>query len=90
MEIDPDTKPNAGEGRRCPVCSAPLVSKKVKAAMVDVCDAHGIWLDHGELDGILARRVRSMSLKTKAAIRDARKGDKVTGILLGWWSLFSD
>ena len=86
-----ETQANAQKvPRRCPVCNAALVPTKVKAAAVDVCDAHGIWLDHGELEAILASRTRVISFQKQEAIRRARKEGKVSGALWGWWSLLFD
>ena len=39
----------------CPVCGSPMQKKVVQNGVeVDYCDWHGLWLDAGELEGLLA------------------------------------
>jgi hypothetical protein len=39
---------------RCPKCGAPLVQMRYKGIEIDKCSAcQGIWLDCGELEGML-------------------------------------
>jgi len=76
--------------RACPVCSVPLVQTMVKGVAVDVCENHGIWLDNGELEIILAKQRRTMSTSKRNAINRARKDGKVSGALFGWLSLLVD
>lgn len=41
----------------CPSCSARMNRKNFgdrSGIVVDVCKLHGVWLDHGELDGVIA------------------------------------
>lgn len=37
----------------CPVCNSPMHIATIKGITVDVCDAHGIWLDKGEIEKIM-------------------------------------
>ena len=39
---------------KCPICSTDMQKKQVPPALViDYCDAHGVWLDAGELETML-------------------------------------
>ena len=39
----------------CPVCGSPMQKKVVQNGVeVDYCDWHGLWLDAGELERLLA------------------------------------
>jgi len=76
--------------RACPVCDVPLVSTRVKGVTVDACEDHGIWLDNGELEEILSKQRRTMSLTKRNAIKRAKKDGKVSGALFGWLSLLVD
>lgn len=76
--------------RCCPVCDAPLVATKLSVVTVDACHAHGLWLDHGELDAVLASRERIFEFNAKAEIRRARKEGKFHGWLFGAWLLCLD
>jgi hypothetical protein len=41
----------------CPICGATMQKKTVNNGVeVDYCDWHGIWLDAGELERLLASR----------------------------------
>ena len=42
--------------RACPVCAELMQSESRDDVTVDVCDAHGIWLDKGELEALLERQ----------------------------------
>jgi Zn-finger nucleic acid-binding protein len=55
--VKPRHHPNADkilEGNRsCPICGEFMESKITYRVPVDVCPAHGIWLDKGDLEQIL-------------------------------------
>jgi Zn-finger nucleic acid-binding protein len=41
--------------RRCPVCDEPMLRRNFRetsGVVVDVCSAHGVWLDRGELGAL--------------------------------------
>ena len=39
----------------CPVCNAPLEKRVIGSGLeVDYCDWHGVWLDAGELERLVA------------------------------------
>ncbi len=42
--------------RNCPVCHEPMAQHRRELITVDVCEAHGIWLDKGELEAILQQQ----------------------------------
>ena len=44
----------AAQGLKCPACGQNMKATKVQAAWldIDVCDAHGTWYDHGELEKV--------------------------------------
>lgn len=39
----------------CPVCNARMRTATIKGIIVDACDAHGIWLDKGEMEKIMEK-----------------------------------
>lgn len=39
----------------CPICGAPMDKAHEHGVTIDFCDDHGVWLDAGELEDILAR-----------------------------------
>ena len=83
--------PGEGEERRlCPVCLAPLTRERFRGEWIDGCEEHGLWLDNGEIERILARRRHSLTEARKRALSQARRDGKFSGILFGWLSLFWD
>ena len=70
----------------CPVCAAPKTRAKKRKTAIDVCEAHGVWLDAGELEAI-TRRVEDMqrraaTLRTSLVEQASRDG-KLAGWLFG-------
>jgi len=65
------------------------VHKKGKIE-VDVCDAHGVWLDQGELEELERRAMFLEMMRGKSAVRKAHQEGKVKGALFGWLSLYFD
>ena len=75
--------------RPCPICGNLMTVQTNEGISIDVCPAHGVWLDNGELPRIIGAskaRLRSMNVE---AVRQARQGGKMDGILWGWWSLLT-
>lgn len=72
--------------RPCPVCGEPLQPEQQGAVTLDVCEAHGVWLDNGELDTITMSVTRRMGKLSKGRVRRAlRYGRR------GWFStLFAE
>ena len=80
----PDTSSNEGlvpPGQRpCPICGKHM----------QVESMHGVQLDTGELVTVVGRvRAKAGAAKVEA-IRRARRDGKVSGALLGVWSLLLD
>lgn len=49
--------PTVGTGfaaLRCPACHAELVRRRVAGVEIDVCESHGAWFDHREVERIRA------------------------------------
>jgi Zn-finger nucleic acid-binding protein len=87
-EIGPD---ELREGSRaCPVCGATMRVALKRGIHMDVCEAHGIWLDHGELDQITMKLTRKLSRHAAKRVRGARREGALRGSLFGWWALLGD
>jgi Zn-finger nucleic acid-binding protein len=74
----------------CPICHAPMSRETFKGVPIDACEAHGIWLDSGELETILKKREHTLKMKYRRELGQANHDGKISGILLGWLSLFVD
>ncbi|MCW8132492.1 MAG: zf-TFIIB domain-containing protein [Planctomycetota bacterium] len=62
-----DNSKHVPEGRRpCPICGDFMKSRKRGLLLVDVCAAHGIWLDKGELRSLEKSFSRRGIIMTKA------------------------
>ena len=49
---------------KCPTCNIPLVMTERSGIEIDYCpQCRGVWLDRGELDKIIERSSKTMSLK---------------------------
>ena len=59
------------EGQRpCPICGKLMESRTQYDVLMDVCPAHGVWLDGQELQGILFRLQTSTTRSmTEQALR---------------------
>src|SRR5439155_19200657 len=42
-----------GEPRRCPQCTADMVTVSLDGVALDRCEGHGIWFDAQELEDVL-------------------------------------
>ena len=70
------------EGERpCPICGEKMESEKTQGILVDVCEEHGVWLDKGELSGVIRR---SQKDAVKEAMRTAGESGQDHGFLLGY------
>lgn len=77
--------------RPCPICGQLMQLELYNGVQIDVCPAHGMWLDNGELMSIMSRVPSGTSpAAVRRRIRDARREGKISGALLGAWSLFLD
>jgi Zn-finger nucleic acid-binding protein len=41
----------------CPVCRIGMISRRRYGSELDVCESHGVWFDHGELQAVLGATV---------------------------------
>ena len=67
--------------RPCPICGEKMDSEKTQGILVDVCEAHGVWLDKGELSNVIRR---SQEDAVKEAMRTAGDSGQDHGFLLGY------
>lgn len=84
------SEPQAERVLLCPVCGARLEIERESGVSVDVCRDHGVWLDAGELETIVARLRSRLGRKSRRHVREARRSGKIDGALWGWWSLLGD
>ncbi len=71
----------------CPICRKGMDKKTSHGVEVDVCAEHGLWLDKGELQKILASVRETWSAGMTRQRKDAQGTGRLEGIFLGWWSL---
>ena len=91
-------EPSGEKGRErvltCPVCGKPMEEGKVGNTSIDVCDAHGVWLDRGELEAIersqQARGVARSRIAGKEALQKAKASGKLSGWIFGPLSFLWD
>ena len=73
--------------RPCPICGQAMRPEPHGPVEVDVCPAHGVWLDNGELIALLNASSFKRTQHLRAKIAQARRDGKISGVLLGGWSL---
>ena len=82
-----NVQPRARGERPCPVCGQQMSLARRGKIEIDVCEPHGVWLDHGELEAIAQRVAGFERIRGKHAVararRDARELGKVSGWLFG-------
>lgn len=80
--------------RACPICGQLMLVEQLSAVEIDTCPSHGIWLDHDELASVLSTTTkhapRPSRRRTIELMRQAKREGKVSGALLGFWSLLLD
>lgn len=54
--------------RPCPVCGEAMQEQHHKVVKIDVCEAHGMWLDNGELDAITLSVTKRMGRRSKRRV----------------------
>jgi hypothetical protein len=67
-----------------------MIFKQVLLNEVDICEDHGVWLDKGELESIIARLKRTGRRNSYKAAREARKEGMIEFWLLGPLSFLFD
>jgi Zn-finger nucleic acid-binding protein len=81
--------------RQCPLCNQKMTIELSYGISFDVCGDHGVWLDRGELDAIIARIRRGERISRTQAIREARKaglheGNRIAGPIMSLFLLMGD
>ncbi len=76
--------------RPCPICGEHMQIDDTHGIDIDVCPKHGVWLDAGELPAIAARARSGERRSRSRMIRNAKRDGKISGMLLGGWSLLLD
>ena len=62
--------------RECPICKKTMTPEVREGVSLDTCRQHGIWLDFGELEGIISRIRRGEDLRRNLAIKRAIEDDR--------------
>ena len=61
---------------------------------MDVCEEHGVWLDKGELETIVAKVEELVGTRLRrrhrSGVRRAKKEGKMAGVTFGIWSFLGD
>lgn len=62
--------------RHCPICEQTMRSEHEFGIAIDVCELHGVWLDHGELEALadLRTQITRDVLKRHLEENPKRKG----------------
>ena len=80
----PKQHPNAElvpEGARpCPICGTAMQTSQRGDDAIDLCEAHGVWLDRFELERMAQRRAKAAGRRLQRARQEAR----LAGF---WWGL---
>ena len=89
-ESHPNTRIVPEGARLCPICGAIMIAEYNRGIRIDECRDHGVWLDKGELQEIVAQ-AKGITRKAllAAAEKDIRRA-KHDGITWGWLSLLWD
>lgn len=76
--------------RECPICKTRMPTVQQHGVHVDVCDAHGVWLDRRELPAMIARIRAGETISRRQATDTANGDDVLAASMLGVWSLLID
>ena len=81
----------APEGERaCPACGYRMLLDRTAGITMDVCEEHGVWLDKGELETIVAKVEELVGTRLRrrhrSAVKSAKKEGKRLGALYGFWA----
>ena len=76
--------------RKCVVCGERMTTERTHGIAAEVCRAHGVWLDSGELSALLDRVRTGERLDRDTAVSAAKHDGKLSGIFLGVLSLLLD
>jgi hypothetical protein len=62
---------------RCPKCGGKLVTEEFHRVQIDRCpDCHGVWLDQGELDAVMAHEDKGLLSRALGEFMGSLKGRK--------------
>ena len=94
LEDDLSAPPNdslvpPGE-RACPICNQKMLVEAEQGINIDVCPAHGVWLDRNELAAIISNLLHGERFDRQRALRQAQKDGKIKGAFFGVWALLFD
>jgi len=70
--------------RKCPICQLEMDTELRDGVKIDVCPAHGVWLDYGELEIICERIDFTRERIVQAKIRDACEKGLAAGRRMGY------
>jgi len=69
--------------RRCPICQATMQTTSRNGETIDVCAAHGVWLDRFELERMFLRRARRTGVRLRRVAAGARAAGHADGFFWG-------
>ncbi|MEM7164976.1 MAG: zf-TFIIB domain-containing protein [Planctomycetota bacterium] len=87
-------KPHANEAvrpgseRSCPVCAEVLVPGDRFQVHFEYCEAHGVWLDDGELEQLLRWTTAGAKVRRRELLRKAKTRGRMSGLFLGLMAFF--
>jgi uncharacterized protein with PIN domain len=62
---------------RCPKCGGHLMTEEFHRVQIDRCpDCHGVWLDQGEIDAVMAHEDKGLLSKALGEFMGSLKGKK--------------
>lgn len=68
------------EGKRaCPICGKTMLSSRQYGVLIDVCEAHGLWLDKGELAEVVGQ-IKSADIRVHVQ-RMEREAEKLKQVM---------
>lgn len=88
LDSVPAAHPNdalVAHGKRlCPICQKPMQVETLFRIAIDVCPAHGNWLDQGELEELLNAVKAVDPVVGQQALEQARAEGRLQGGRWGW------
>lgn len=70
--------------RQCPICQMPMQVETIFRIAIDVCPAHGKWLDQGDLEELLSLVKAVEPAVRQQALERARAEGRLQGGRWGW------
>ncbi len=79
------------EGQRpCPICQVVMAQETQHNIVVDVCEAHGVWMDKDEMSKMLAMLETKYLVRRRRAVASARRQGQLRGIMYPFWFLLGE